>query len=299
MGGNSTEREISLRSGQAVLAALRRCNIDAHTVDAKDDVVTQLQCGQFDCVFNALHGRIGEGGIMQGVLDTLKLPYPGSGVIASALAMDKVSAKRIWQQLGLPVTPFMELITASDLDLIAPQMAFPVCIKPIEEGSSNGVTQVMSASELKSAYAKARQYDARVMVEPWIYGREFTVGILADKALPVVEICPPEDSFYDYAAKYEAKSTQYLCPCNLTSTQLQNLQSLALQAFKILGCKYWGRVDFMQDTTGQVYLTEVNTIPGMTNTSLLPKAAQASGIDFDALVVQILSHVWEKEGLRL
>jgi len=295
MGGESAEREISLSSGKAILEALLRQGVDAHAVDVKGDAVTQLRSGNFNTAFNVLHGRGGEDGVMQGVLDSLNIAYPGSKVCASAISMDKIQTKQILQKFDIPMLSFLEIKNEVDLKLVQEKFGFPMCIKPSREGSSNGITKVTAVEQLSSAHQNALKYDDKVMAEPWVCGREFTVGILEDQTLPVIEICPAE-GFYDYNAKYKSHDTVYNCPCNINDQEKQILQDLALKVFKAIGCKHWGRIDFLQDKQGKIWFTEVNTIPGMTETSLLPKAALAQGINFDELVLRILDGAHSVQG---
>ncbi len=284
MGGQSAEREISLRSGQAVLAALLRQGVDAHAVDVMPDLMAQLM--GFDRAFIALHGRGGEDGVIQGALETLGLPYTGSGVAGSALGMDKYRCKLLWRGLGLPTADFVMLQSEPDLDAAA-ALGFPLIIKPSHEGSSIGMARVESRAELQQAWRDAARYDAEVMAEKWISGAEFTAAILGDEVLPLIRLETPR-TFYDYAAKYEADDTRYLCPCGLDEAQQQQLQQLALKAFRSVDAGGWGRVDLMQDADGRFLLLEVNTSPGMTDHSLVPMAARARGIGFDLLVWRIL-----------
>ncbi len=284
MGGQSAEREISLRSGQAVLAALLRQGVDAHAVDVTPDLMAQLT--GFDRAFIALHGRGGEDGVIQGALETLGLPYTGSGVAGSALGMDKYRCKLLWRGLGLPTADFVMLQSEPDLDAAA-ALGFPLIIKPSHEGSSIGMARVESRAELQQAWRDAARYDAEVMAEKWISGAEFTAAILGDEVLPLIRLETPR-TFYDYAAKYEADDTRYLCPCGLDEAQQQQLQQLALKAFRSVDAGGWGRVDLMQDADGRFLLLEVNTSPGMTDHSLVPMAARARGIGFDLLVWRIL-----------
>ncbi|MGD9152926.1 MAG: D-alanine--D-alanine ligase [Gammaproteobacteria bacterium] len=288
MGGLSAEREVSLSSGKAILAALLRQGVDAHAIDVKQDAITQLQHGSFDTAFNILHGRGGEDGVIQGVLDYLNLPYPGSGVTASAISMDKIHTKHILQNLNIATLPFLQITCEKDLDLAQQQFGFPLCIKPACEGSSNGSSKVTAPEQLLAAYETALKFDNKVMSEPWIEGREFTVGILDNQVLPAIEICPAE-GYYDYNAKYNSHDTTYICPCDITDEEKQILQYLSLRAFDAIGCEHWGRIDFLQDKQGKIWCAEVNTLPGMTETSLLPKAAKAHGMDFDTLVLRILN----------
>jgi len=286
LGGQSAEREVSLRSGQAVLSALLRQGVDAHALDVGSDVMNQLADAAFDRAFIALHGRGGEDGVIQGALETLGLPYTGSGVSGSALGMDKYRCKLLWRGLNLPTADFVMLQSASDLDAAA-ALGFPLMIKPSHEGSSVGMARVENAGELRTAWQEAAKYDTDVMAERWIAGAEFTAAVLGDEALPLIRLETPHD-FYDYSAKYEADDTTYLCPCGLDKEQEQQVQALALKAFRSVGAEGWGRVDLMQDDSGRFLLLEVNTAPGMTDHSLVPMAAREQGIEFDALVWRIL-----------
>ncbi|HEY9149219.1 MAG: D-alanine--D-alanine ligase [Gammaproteobacteria bacterium] len=295
MGGHAAERVISLRSGQAVLEALRRAGVDAEAVDAGDsDVLRQLEQGGYDRVFNALHGRGGEDGVMQGCLELLGLPYTGSGVLASALAMDKLRTKQLWHGVGLPTPEFALLDNEADLERAARDVGFPMMIKPIHEGSSIGMSKVEEAGQLPSAWALARQYDQAVLAERWITGAEYTAAILGDEALPLIRL-ETGNVFYDYQAKYESNSTRYHCPCGLPVEQERIYQQLALAAFRALDGRGWGRVDFMVDGEGRPWLIELNTVPGMTDHSLVPMAARQAGLDFETLVVRILATSLEGE----
>jgi D-alanine-D-alanine ligase len=295
MGGHAAERVISLRSGQAVLEALRRAGVDAEAVDAGDsDVLRQLEQGGYDRVFNALHGRGGEDGVMQGCLELLGLPYTGSGVLASALAMDKLRTKQLWHGVGLPTPEFALLDNEADLERAAREVGFPMMIKPIHEGSSIGMSKVEEAGQLSSAWALARQYDQAVLAERWITGAEYTAAILGDEALPLIRL-ETGNVFYDYQAKYESNSTRYHCPCGLPIEQERSYQQLALAAFRALDGRGWGRVDFMVDGEGRPWLIELNTVPGMTDHSLVPMAARQAGLDFETLVVRILATSLEGE----
>jgi len=288
-GGLSAEREVSLRSGAAVLAALQQQGIDAHAFDPKTQPLSDLIAAGFDRVFNVLHGRGGEDGTMQGALQLLALPYTGSGVLGSALAMDKIRSKWLFQAQGLPTAAFC-VATASEVDDAAAMLRRlngKVMVKPANEGSSIGMSMASSVEELQQALATAFDYDQNLLVEQWIQGREFTVAILNGRALPVVEMRTPR-SFYDYEAKYQASSTEYLCPAPLSAAQTEQLQQAALAAFAAVGASGWGRVDAMMDETGQFYLLEVNTVPGMTAKSLVPMAAKAAGLSFEQLVIEIL-----------
>lgn len=288
-GGTSAEREVSLRSGAAVLAALQKQGVDAHAFDPKDQPLSALTSAGFDRVFIVLHGRGGEDGTMQGALQLMGLPYTGSRVLGSALAMDKIRCKWLFQAHGLPTARFLVAEAGKQLNYqdILQQLAGKVMVKPANEGSSIGMSAASTAEELEQALAVAFKYDADVLVEQWIQGREFTVSILNGKALPVVEMRTPR-SFYDYEAKYQSNSTEYLCPAPLTAEQTAFLQNAATAAFTAVGASGWGRVDAMLDEQGNFYLLEVNTVPGMTEKSLVPMAAKAAGLSFEQLVLQIL-----------
>lgn len=288
MGGRSAEREISLMSGKEVFESLKRSGVDAHAVDVNDESLKRLSQQNFDRAFNILHGRYGEDGAIQGFLETIHLPYTGSGIAASSLAMDKVRTKQIWQAVELPTLPFAIINKDSNHQEIIKNFGLPLCVKPVHEGSSNGVSRVNTIEELPAAFAAAKKFNDDVMVEPWIVGREFTVGLLDNIALPVIEI-KPAAGFYDYHAKYFSNDTQYLCPCDLPKADEAYLKDVALKAFHVIGCYGWARIDFLQDKAGKFYLTEANTIPGMTTHSLVPKAARCFGIDFDELNLRILS----------
>jgi len=284
-GGHSAEREVSLTSGERVHAALTRVGVQCRLIDTRDDVVGQLQAYRPDCAFTALHGRGGEDGTMQGLLETMGIPYVGSGVMASALAMDKYRCKLLWQAIGLP-TPEFVLVTEGDNLELAESMV-PAFVKPALEGSSVGVARVDRREDLAAACEAAGKYNGPVLVETFVDGAEFTVGILKGQALPVIKI-EADGEFYDYQAKYLSDNTRYCIPCGLSATQEQELQAVALTAFEALGCSGWGRVDFMQDRQGRFWLLEVNTIPGMTEHSLVPMAAADAGLSFDELVIEIL-----------
>jgi D-alanine-D-alanine ligase len=288
MGGRSAEREISLRSGAAALEALRRKGVDAHGIDAGLDLLERLRTGGHDRVFIALHGRGGEDGVLQGALEMLGLPYTGSGVLGSALAMDKLRSKRCWQGAGLPTPEFDVFGPSSDPQEVVGRRGLPLIVKPSREGSSIGVTKVSATAELRAAYQAASSYDTLVLVERWIDGAEYTVGILDDEALPVIRLETPR-VFYDFEAKYSETSTRYLCPAGLDSGAERSLKRLALEAFACLGASGWGRVDVMVDRAGRPWLLEVNTVPGLTDHSLVPMAARHAGIDFDELALRILA----------
>jgi len=288
MGGSSAEREISLNSGTAVLQALQTAGIDAHGVDAADEQLHDtLAKGGFDRAFIALHGRGGEDGVIQGLLESIGLPYTGSDVLGSALGMDKLRTKQVWQSAGLPTPGFAVLSSAADVGRVKDGLQYPVIVKPSHEGSSIGITKVDEAEGLMAAWRLASQYDECVLAEQWVEGVEYTAGILGDDVLPLICLETP-NTFYDYAAKYEADTTSYLIPCGLPATQEAEMQAMSLAAFAAVGATGWGRVDFMLDADGHPWLIEVNTVPGLTDHSLVPMAASATGIDFDRLVCRIL-----------
>ncbi len=278
-GGASAERPVSLKSGKAVHEALLSLGVDAALVDPSEQDIDALR--QFDICFIALHGRGGEDGVIQGVLEHLGIAYTGSGVMASAIGMDKVKTKMLWRAAGLPTPAFY---VAGKNDQALP---FPLMVKPAHEGSSIGMRKVDSADQLADAIAEAARFDTQVLVEQWVQGAEFTVAILDGKALPAIRLETP-NSFYDYDAKYQANTTRYLCPCGLDADKEEQLKQLAVNAFHEVGCRGWGRVDVMQDGNGQFYLLEVNTVPGMTDHSLVPMAAKAEGKSFAELVAHIL-----------
>ncbi|MEQ9834328.1 D-alanine--D-alanine ligase [Pectobacterium versatile] len=294
LGGTSAEREVSLLSGQAVLAGLKEAGINAHAVDTRDVSVTTLKEEGFTKIFIALHGRGGEDGTLQGVLEFLGLPYTGSGVMASALTMDKLRTKQVWQAVGLPVSPYVALdrrqyseTAANALLAKFTHLGLPLIVKPSREGSSVGMSKVNTLSELPAALEEALRHDDDILVEKWLSGPEYTVAILGDEVLPSIRI-QPAGTFYDYEAKYLSDDTQYFCPSGLPDEQEQALAGLAMAAYRAVGCSGWGRVDFMLDSDGAFYLLEVNTSPGMTSHSLVPMAARQRGLTFSQLVVKIL-----------
>lgn len=293
MGGKSAEREISLISGKAVLESLLRSGINAYGIDADSTLLQQLQQERPDRVFIMLHGRDGEDGKLQGALEWLGIPYTGSGVLASAMAMDKIRSKLLWLQLGLSTADFVELKGDSDFAAVMQKLG-PCFVKPVCEGSSIGIGGAETPAQLQSAWRKASQYDSTVLAEQWIRGREFTVTILDDEALPVIEL-ESANAFYDFEAKYVSNETRYHCPAALTPEQTAEIQQLALDAYRSLGCSGWGRADVMRDKAGRFWLLEVNTAPGMTSHSLVPMAAKVAGLDFDALVLRILQTSVSKE----
>ena len=290
MGGWAAEREVSLKSGQAVLQGLLEKGIDAHGIDAGRDVLDVLREQKFDLVFNMLHGRGGEDGEIQGALELLQIPYTGCGVMASAISMDKLMTKRIWTGSGLPTPAFEILSRESDFNEVVDTLGLPIIVKPAQEGSSIGMTKVSEANQLQLAFEIAAQYDDIIFAEQWVTGKEFTIAIIGDEVLPPIRLKAKGD-FYDYEAKYTTDETEYHCPCGLEEEAEERLKLLAKSAFKIVGGKGWGRVDVMQDNNGTFWLIEVNTIPGMTDHSLVPMAAKAHGLSFSDLTVEILKTV--------
>jgi D-alanine-D-alanine ligase len=285
LGGRSGERAVSLKSGAAVLAAMQRSGVDAYGFDPAEQPLQAL--AQFDRVFIALHGRYGEDGTVQGALELMGIPYTGSGVMASALGMDKWRTKLLWRAVGV-ATPDFELVQAdSHFAAIEARLGLPLFVKPANEGSSIGISKVKTSGGLRPAYALAAEADPLVIAERYMGGGEYTVGILGDTALPAIRIVPANE-FYDYEAKYLRDDTQYLCPCGLSADQEAQIRAEALQAFRAIGGRGWGRVDFLMDEAGRHYFLEVNTSPGMTDHSLVPMAAKAAGIGFDELVLKIL-----------
>jgi D-alanine-D-alanine ligase len=295
LGGRSAEREVSLKSGSMVLAALRKKRVDAHPFDPRDRGLDALIAERFDRVFIALHGRYGEDGTIQGALELLGIPYTGSGVLASALAMDKWRTKLVWQAAGVPTPGYELLERGADFAAVAQRLGLPIMVKPANEGSSIGMTKVKRAAELDEAYALAANYDPVVIAEAFIDGPELTGGILGHQALPLIRLETPRE-FYDYAAKYTADDTRYLLPCGLPAEEEGAIQAAALRAFDVLACRGWGRVDLMLDRQRRPYFLEVNTSPGMTDHSLVPMAARHAGIPFEELCVRILELATVGEG---
>jgi D-alanine-D-alanine ligase len=292
MGGKSAEREISLMSGNGVLQALKSKGVDAHAFDpAERDLFDLTREGYARC-FIALHGRGGEDGTLQGALETIGIPYTGSGVLGSALAMDKARAKLVWQAGGLPTPAFELLDGAGSMRGVADRLGLPLVVKPANEGSSIGITKVRAAGELEEAYALAVNYDSAVIVEQCVEGPEYTASIVGDEALPLIRIEAPQGN-YDYQNKYFTDDTKYICPCELPAPKEDAVRALALKSFRALGCAGWGRVDLMLDARGEPWLLEANTSPGMTGHSLVPMAARAVGMTYEDLCVKILegSHV--------
>lgn len=296
LGGKSAEREVSLDSGRAVLEALIRSGVEAEAFDPQERCVTELV--NYDRAFIVLHGRGGEDGQIQGVLEWLNIPYTGTGVQGSAIGMDKIKTKQVWQGSELPTAPHRIVSKDTDADEVIASLGLPFIIKPVHEGSSIGMSKVEKPEDFPEALAKATEHDAVVMAEKWINGREFTIVLLNGQALPVIRLEPPKDvAFYDYEAKYNRNDVQYGIPCGLSEAEEKMLQELALRAFQAVGCKGWGRIDAMQDEQGNFWLLEVNTVPGMTSHSLVPKAAKAVGYDFDQLCVTILEQTLQDHGV--
>jgi D-alanine-D-alanine ligase len=287
LGGKSAERPVSLKSGGMVLAALRSRGVDAHPFDPSVLGLDALLAQRFDRVFIALHGRFGEDGTVQGILEWLGIPYTGSGVLASALAMDKLRTKQLWQARGLPTPPYEQLSASTDFAAVAKRLGLPIMVKPVNEGSSIGMTKVRAASGLDEAYALAVNYDRAVIAERFIEGTEITGGILGDEALPLIRLETPRD-FYDYDAKYVSDDTRYILPSGLDDAKERAVRQLCVDAFHALGCRGWGRVDLMLDRAGNPYLLEVNTAPGMTDHSLVPMGARAVGLSYEDLCIRIL-----------
>ncbi len=288
MGGDSSERDISLLSGNAVLAALQRRGVDAHAFDPRDRAVQDLVAEDFSRAWIALHGPGGEDGLMQGALEWLGIPYTGSGVLASALTMDKLKTKRVVVGAGYAAPEYAVLSSPADLPGALAAIGLPLMVKPASQGSSVGITKVKTAQELDRAYAEARAVDPIVFAERFIEGDEYTVGVLQDRGLPSIRIQPATE-FYDYQAKYFRDDTQYHCQSGLTPAAEAELQAAALAAFRVTDCQGWGRVDFMRDSiTQKFHFIEINTTPGMTDHSLVPMAARQAGIDFEELVWRVL-----------
>lgn len=286
-GGSSAEREVSLMSGQAVLAALQGAGVDAHPFDPAERDLHILKEDGFHRAFIALHGRGGEDGTVQGALELMGLPYTGSGVMASALAMDKWRTKMVWQAAGLPTPRYAILEADTDWDAVVAELALPIFVKPVHEGSSMGATKVTEAGQLKAAWALAARFDSLVIAEEFITGQELTAPFLGERALPLVRIVAP-DGNYDYQHKYFTDDTRYDCPCGLPADQEAALQALILKSARVLGCRGWGRADLILTADGRPYLLEMNTAPGMTGHSLVPMSARVAGLSFEALCLAIL-----------
>lgn len=286
LGGTSAERPVSLKSGAGVLGALQRQGVDAYPFDPAEQSLEELKA--YDVAFIALHGRYGEDGTIQGALALMGIPFTGPGVMASSVGLDKFRTKLIWQAAGLPIPSYAMLEADSDFDRIEAELGLPIFVKPVREGSSIGVSMVTEKGSLQAAYKEAVQHDSLVIAEAGVMGGEYTVGIVGDQALPIVKI-EPATAFYDYEAKYLRDDTRYLCPCGLSAEKEAEIQAGALKAFQILGASGWGRVDFLMDKQGNHYYLEINTSPGMTDHSLLPMAARVAGMDYDQLVLKVLS----------
>ena len=287
MGGWSAEREVSLNSGQAVLSALKKQGVDAHGIDVDRQVCQVLIAGGYDRVFNILHGRGGEDGEIQGMLDILRIPYTGTGVLGSALAMDKLLTKQLWHGIGLPTPEYRLLASEQDCLQAVKDMGLPLMVKPSLEGSSIGMSKVVDAKNMVQAWKKALVCGSSVIAEKFIQGNEYTAGVIDNRVLPMIRLETARD-FYDYQAKYQDEDTQYHCPCGLAPELEQQLGVLTLKAFDAVQGKGWGRVDFMLDEVENPWLIEVNTVPGMTDHSLVPMAAKQAGLSFEQLVMDIL-----------
>lgn len=294
-GGKSAEREVSLKSGNAVLSALQAGGVDAFGIDVGDDFLQRLAREKIDRAFIVLHGRGGEDGSMQGLLECAGIPYTGSGILASALAMDKLRTKQVWHSLGLPTPRHAVLTSQADCEAAATELGFPLIVKPAHEGSSIGMAKVDSVEALIAAWQDAARYDSQVLVEQWIAGPEYTIAVLRGQVLPPIGLGTPH-TFYDYDAKYLADDTQYRIPCGLSAKKEAELKELAARACEAVGTQGWARADVMQDASGQFWLLEVNTVPGMTDHSLVPMAARAAGLDFQQLVLAILADSVEARG---
>lgn len=286
-GGTSAEREVSLASGRAILAACQRLGVDVVDVEITNNVIDSITAANIDTAFIALHGGIGEDGRLQALLELMDLPYTGSGVQSSAIAMNKLISKRIWQGINLPTPSFFELDENSDFEKILKDLNGSAMVKPANEGSSIGMAIVHSAIELKKAFDDAREYDALVFAEELLTGSEYTVGLLKNEVLPAIRL-ETDNVFYDYEAKYLSDETRYICPCGLSDAREREIKKLSRWAFDSLNCRGWGRVDFMEDSNGDFKVLELNTVPGMTSHSLVPMAAKAAGYSFDELVSRIL-----------
>ncbi|VAW69867.1 D-alanine--D-alanine ligase [hydrothermal vent metagenome] len=287
MGGWSAEREVSLNSGRAVVDALQRQSINATAVDVDRNICRQLQQQSFSHVFNMLHGRGGEDGVIQGLLDVLEIPYTGSGVLGSALAMDKLRCKKLWKGIALPTPDYLLLKNANDCSNAVVKLGLPLMVKPVLEGSSIGISKVSTNDEMLPAWEEAKKCGGAIIAEKFIEGEEYTAAILNDEVLPMIRLKTDND-FYDYQAKYVSNDTQYLCPCGLSESFESEMAELMKKSFKAVMGENWGRVDFMLDSEQKPWLIEVNTVPGMTDHSLVPMAAKQAGISFDELVIQIL-----------
>lgn len=297
-GGLSNERQVSLWSGEAVYKALISAGIDAELIDVNEDFLHIIVGKPFDWAFPVLHGRGGEDGTLQAILDWLQLPYVGSSVRASAIAMDKIRTKQLWQSAGLPVLPQTILQEGFDIDAVIDTIGLPMAVKPAQEGSSNGTSKVTTREELLPAFHKAKQHNSVVMAERWATGDEYTGAIINNRALPLIEICV-DNGIYDFQTKYVTGANEYKCPCELPTEEEKKLQDLLIQAAEVIGIRDWCRIDIIVDHDKQPWLIEINTIPGMTETSLVPKAAKVAGMDFTETVLTILNTSWEGYHARL
>lgn len=294
-GGKSAERAVSLKSGAAVLEALQAAGVDAFGIDVGDGFLQRLVAEKIDRAFIVLHGRGGEDGSMQGLLECAGIPYTGSGILASALAMDKLRTKRVWLSLGLPTPNHAALASEEDCRAAAAELGFPLFVKPAHEGSSIGMAKVADVEALIAAWKDASKYDSQVLVEQMIDGPEYTIAVLRGEVLPPIGLGTPH-TFYDYDAKYLANDTQYRIPCGLSAEKEAELKELTARACEAVGTQGWARADVMQDASGKFWLLEVNTVPGMTDHSLVPMAARAAGLDFQQLVLAILADSVEARG---
>ncbi|MCK5889915.1 MAG: D-alanine--D-alanine ligase [Methylococcales bacterium] len=294
MGGDSAEREISLTSGKAVFDALKNLKVDVVSLDVGENPIPVLMDHKIDRAFNIIHGRGGEDGVLQSVLELMKIPYTGSGVKASALTMDKLRTKLCWQGAGLPTPQWVVLESEEDIEPCIEKLGFPVIVKPSEEGSSIGISKANDKEELQEALSVALKYQCDVYAEAWVKGSEYTVAVVNGEALPVIRLETP-NTFYDFEAKYRSNTTTYHCPCGLTTEQENVVKSLALKACRVVGVKGWGRVDLFIDELGMTQLIEVNTVPGMTSHSLVPMAAKVDGVEFDELVWRILETSFDEK----
>lgn len=287
MGGSAAERKVSLKSGAAVFEALKNKGVDAIAIDVTASLIDALTGQKIDRVFNIIHGRGGEDGVLQAVLEVMGIPYTGSGVMASALSMDKLRSKLCWLGYGLPTPKWHQLKSIEDLDVCIERLGFPVIVKPAQEGSSIGMSKANTREELAKALEVAADFNCDVYAESWVNGKEYTVALLNGEALPAIHLETP-NAFYDYEAKYNATTTKYHCPCGLSANQEKALQELAVKAGEVIGVKGWSRVDVFIDDANKPQLIEINTVPGMTDHSLVPMAARQAGITFDDLVWRIL-----------
>jgi len=290
MGGWSAEREISLLSGQAVLEALQESKVDAHGIDVDHGIAHVIEQGDYNCAFVILHGRGGEDGTIQGLLEAMSLPYTGSNVLGSSLAMDKLRTKQVWQAMDLPTPDYHVLDSAEACTTALQKIGLPLIVKPVLEGSSIGMSKVVNEDELIPAWRKAMECGGTIIAERWVKGKEYTAAILGERVLPMIRLETPRE-FYDYTAKYQSDDTKYICPCGLNEDEEASLAEMMSSAFKAVGASGWGRVDFMIDEANRPWLIEVNTIPGMTDHSLVPMAAKQAGINFKQLVLEILRSV--------